>query len=264
MSQSISLHKALGPWIAYRAVIVFSGVIAPRLPRPPEPTNPLSPAEAQRVLAIQQEKKETAAPAHRETLAPSSRTLRPAIGLPALPSPLEAMPSAPAPAAPTSPPPPLPSPRQDCFLRWDDSDEQANWGRLRSIVDAFEIGREHRYEHEMMQFHYEPDAHRRLEALRRTALCARGPGDGGAAARRAALSCDARTGGAGGLPAGTQTAVSAFDQGQPAETQTAAAEPGQQAQTQTFLATGEEATQTALQRTAEAGVQHRPVLANQV
>ena len=51
MSQSISLHKALGPWIAYRAVIVFSGVIAPRLPRPPEPTNPLSPAEAQRVLA---------------------------------------------------------------------------------------------------------------------------------------------------------------------------------------------------------------------
>ena len=50
-----SVHAVLGPWIAYRAVVVFPGIRpdASQLPRPAPPVDPCSAAEWDRVRALQ-------------------------------------------------------------------------------------------------------------------------------------------------------------------------------------------------------------------
>jgi hypothetical protein len=50
-----SLHPTLGPWIAYRAVVVFSGLAAPLLTAPAPLRNPLPIPELRRVAEIQKE-----------------------------------------------------------------------------------------------------------------------------------------------------------------------------------------------------------------
>ena len=82
-----SVHAELGPWIAYRAIIILRGVYAPALAVPNSLPNPLTRSEMKRVGELQ----------------------------------------------------------RDCFARWDDADEASNWERLRAIVDAFDIGRRHRW-----------------------------------------------------------------------------------------------------------------------
>jgi hypothetical protein len=48
-----SVHATLGPWIAYRAILVFDSVDASALPKPPPPTDPCTAAEWARVGALQ-------------------------------------------------------------------------------------------------------------------------------------------------------------------------------------------------------------------
>jgi len=50
-----SIHPTFGPWIAYRAVVVFSGLSAPLLTEPAPLHSPLPPSESQRVYGIQRD-----------------------------------------------------------------------------------------------------------------------------------------------------------------------------------------------------------------
>lgn len=103
-----TLHPVYGPWLAFRAVIVFrhgSSGTPTLLP------DPLAAHELAHVLELQ----------------------------------------------------------QNCFAEWDTSSEEVNWLRLIDIVNAFELGSEHRYSEDQIRFHYEPVVEKRLAHLRRCA-----------------------------------------------------------------------------------------------
>jgi hypothetical protein len=145
----------------------------------------------------------------------------------------------------------------------------------RSTTTARSLPPRRRYEEEMLQFHYEPNADRRVEILRDAALRRGWTAETSAQAapphapQMQQQQAETQTAHALAQPAETQTSESPVLQaetqtlvspGLQAETQTLVS-PGLQAETQTFLATGEEGTQTlAAAAVADASVQHRPVL----
>lgn len=52
-AQQRSVHATLGPWIAYRAILVFESIDASALPPPPPPSDPCGAAEWARVSELQ-------------------------------------------------------------------------------------------------------------------------------------------------------------------------------------------------------------------
>ena len=48
-----SVHPVLGPWVAYRAIIIFDGVDVSGMPPPPPPADPCSPEEWERAGTLQ-------------------------------------------------------------------------------------------------------------------------------------------------------------------------------------------------------------------
>ena len=133
----------------------------------------------------------------------------------------------------------------------------------------------HRYVEEMIRFHYEPNSLRRNEILRAAVArhaneCsstrrqrAPEPSEQQQAETQTSLTTSHQVETQTSLPSGHQAETqTSLPTGHQAETQTSLPA-GHQAETQTFLATGDEGTQTlgfAGAQTADASVQHRPVL----
>lgn len=107
-----SVHAQFGPWIAYRALIVFPSLLSCLGEQPTAPPDPCSSTEWRRVIELQ----------------------------------------------------------NVCFAQWEEADEPTNWKRLIEIVEAFELGKEHTYIAEQVQFHYQPDEPLRAQHLKRCAL----------------------------------------------------------------------------------------------